>query len=192
MHAGTRLILSASISSMLAAVSGCGGTKGQAVRPGPTGFLPTNSHGEAAQAQTLVADKIDMRSFKPLALVTANESTITQIRSIGYFTEVISLVELQRRVVEKNVQDKVPSISDRIGINNAARFYGKFLWIHYDTEKRDGKSYVKLVATDPTTLLDVFVAERELVNPMLTWNGYTDQNTWYPLFNSFIAWLKSN
>jgi hypothetical protein len=37
----------------------------------------------------------------------------------------------------------------------------------------------------------VFAAELEPVNPMLTWSGHNDQNTWYPLFNSLIDWLKS-
>ncbi|MET0226609.1 MAG: hypothetical protein ABW187_09225 [Dokdonella sp.] len=188
MNAWARFALIAALASSLTAC----GTKGQAIKPDSNGYLPTGAQGEAARARTVVAERIDTHDFKGLALVTATDSTVTQVRNLGYFGETIDLKELQRRIVEKGIQDKVPAVNDRIGINNAARYYQKFLWIHYDSEKRDGKSFVKLIGTDPMTLRDVFVAERELVNPILTWNGYTDQNTWYPLFNSFIEWLKSN
>ncbi|MHB8742103.1 MAG: hypothetical protein ACYC9L_03175 [Sulfuricaulis sp.] len=171
-----------------AALSACA-TNGQAIKPDKSGYLATGAQGSADKAHTLVADKVDMRAFKPLALVTASDFSVQQVRDLGYFGEVIDLAELQRRVVEKNLQDKIPSINDRIGINNAARYYGKFLWIHYETAKHDGNAYAKLIATDPTTLKDVFVAEQKLD---FMWRGVNDQSTWYPLFNSLIDWLKSN
>lgn len=182
-----------SLASLIAlAASACGGTKGEVVRPDANGFLPTGSRGQAEQATTVTAAKVDMTDFRTLALVSASDPVIKQITNIGYFNEVINIVELQKRIVQNNVQDKVPSISDRIGISNASKHFRKFLWIHFETETKNKKNYVKLVGTDPTTLTDVFVAERELVNPIRTWDGYTDQNTWYPLYNSLIAWLKSS
>ena len=133
-----------------------------------------------------------MRDFNSLALVSGNDFRLRQVRAIGFFNEAINLVDLQQRIMQNNLQDKVPSITDRLGISNAARHYKKFLWIHFDAETRDEKEFVRLVATDPTTLNNLFIAERELVNPLMTWNGYTDPNTWFPLFNRFIDWLKAN
>ena len=176
------------VMTTMVVVSGCG-TQGQAIKPDGTGYLATGAQGSVSKAHTLVSEKVNMQEFKPLALVTASAFALQQVRNLGYFGEVIDLPELQRRVVAKNLQDKIPSLSDRIGINNTARFYGPFLWIHYDAEKRDGKSYAKLVATDPSTLRDVFVAEQELD---FMWKGVNDQSTWYPLFNSLIDWLKLN
>lgn len=171
---------------VFAALSGCG-TNGQAIKPDASGYLATTGNGQAERAQTDVAEKIDLKEFKPLALVTGSDFIIQQVRYLGYFDQVMDLPELQRRIVEKNLQDKVPSMSDRIGINNAARYYAKFLWIHFDVEKRDGRTFIKLVATDPTSLKDLFVAERKFtVQPYVG----SDQTLWYPLFNSFIDWLK--
>jgi len=171
---------------LLLALGGCG-TSGQAIKPDASGYLATTGNGQAERAQTLTAEKADLSQFKPLALVTGSDFIIQQVRYLGYFDQVIDLAELQKRIVEKNLQDKVPSIGDRIGINNAARYYGKFLWVHLDVNKREGKTYIKFVATDPTNLTDLFVAERQLqYQPYVG----SDQTLWYPLFNSFIDWLK--
>ena len=183
MNSPIRILL---LAAGLALLAGCG-TSGQAIKPDASGYLATGGNGQAERAAVIVNQKTEMQQFKPLVLVTGGDFIIQQVRNLGYFDQVIDLAELQRRIVEKNLQDKVPSITDRIGINNAARHYGKFLWVHIDSEKRDGKFYVKLVATDPGTLTDLFVSERQFtIEPYVG----TDQRIWYPMFNSFIDWLK--
>ena len=114
---------------LIATISGCG-TTGQVIKPNGSGYLETGNGGQVAKAQTVVADKVDWQDFKALALVTGSDFIIQQVRNLGYFGQVIDLPELQRRIVEKNLQDRVPSLSDRIGINNAARSYGRFIWVH--------------------------------------------------------------
>ena len=179
------------IAGAMALLAGCG-THQQAVKPDSSGYLPTGGNGTDERAHTLIAEHVDLQQFKPLALVTASDFTLQQIRYLGFFDQVLSLKDLQQLIVEHNLQDKVPSINDRIGVNNAARNYHTFLWIHYDGGNRDGKSYIKLVVTDPLTLKDIFVAEQQTRTQAQILTGYTDQNTWYPLFNSFIDWLKMN
>jgi hypothetical protein len=167
---------------------GCG-TSGKAIKPDAGGYLATGMNGQAERATVTVNDRLEMREMKVTALVTGSDFLLQQIKLLDYFGEVINLDEMQRRIVQKNLQDKVPSLNDRIGINNAARYYGKFTWIHFAAEKRDGKTIAKLVVTDPSTSKDVFVAEHPLVPQAYV--GY-DQTTFYPLFNSLIDWLKAN
>jgi hypothetical protein len=170
------------------ALSGCG-TTGKAIKPDASGYLPTATNGQAARATTLESTPLPSADYKRTALVTSDEFVVEQIRNLGYFGEVIDLQELQRRIVAQNLQDKVPSLNDQIGINNAARFYGAFLWIHATRKKHDDKNYLQLMATDPLTLKNLFVAEHDLVAQPYT--GY-DQVIFYPLFNSLIDWLKSD
>jgi hypothetical protein len=48
---------------------------------------------------------------------------------------------------------------------------------------------MQLIATNPETLDDVFVAE---VFMDYVWVGVNDQNSRYPLFNAFIDWVNQN
>lgn len=185
------------VSVAILLIAGCG-TTGKVIKPNGNGYLATDSHGTTEQAKTDVAEKINLADYKAFALVTTGDSAFKQIKELGIFSEVLDIKDLQARIIEKNLQDKVPSLAanDRIGISNAGRYYQKFLWIHFDIEKRDDKKIVKLIATESNTSKDVFVAERE-VNTGVMALAYgigapNDQNMWYPLFNSLVAWLKSN
>lgn len=177
----------ASAGVLAAAMAGC--TVGVAVKPDPkTGYLVSKS-AEPRKADVAVSKKVDFAAYHSIVLVTAGDFAEEQTRSLGAFDEVIDIEELQKRIVAANLQDKVPSISDRLGLNNAARHYKPFLWLRYDTDKRGQKLYGRLIVTDPLSLDDVFVAERELD---YLWKGVNDQNTFYPMFNSLIDWLKQN
>jgi hypothetical protein len=60
------------------------------------------------------------------------------------------------------------------------------LWIHSDSSRHDGDLYYRLIATDPLTLRDLFVAEQRWINPYVG----ADQQVGFPLINRFIDWLK--
>ncbi|MBS0515760.1 MAG: hypothetical protein JSS16_09820 [Proteobacteria bacterium] len=185
------------LSAAILLIAGCG-TTGKVIKPNNSGYLATDSHGAVEQAKTDTAEKINLADYKSFALVTTGDSAFKQIKELGIFSEVLDIKDLQARIIEKNLQDKVPSLAanDRIGISNAGRNYQKFLWIHFDIEKRDDKKFVKLIATEAASSKDVFVAEREINTGVMALaygiGAPNDQNMWYPLFNSLVAWLKSN
>lgn len=187
----------AAASMAILLIAGCG-TTGKVIKPNSSGYLSTDSNGTTEQAKTDIAEKINLADYKALALVTTGDSAFKQIKELGIFSEVLDIKDLQARIIEKNLQDKVPSLaaSDRIGISNAGKYYEKFLWIHFDIEKRDEKKIVKLIATEATSSRDVFVAEREINTGVMALaygiGAPNDQNMWYPLFNSLVTWLKSN
>lgn len=83
----------------------------------------------------------------------------------------------------------MPSVKDKIGINNAAKHYKPFLWFRLDSHGSGTKEYVQFLLTDPLTLEDYFITETHLDR---IWSGVNDQNNWYPMYNSFIAYIKEN
>ena len=164
-------------------LSGC--TVGQDVKPDPkTGYLSTGVTG--AKATVVVSESVDMSKYQPLVLVTAGSFAEKQIRDLDFFKDVINLDDLQKQIVANDLGDKVPSVNDRIGIANAARHYKFFLWVRSHTERRGSQNYTQLIATDPVTGEDLFKTEHVLD---YVWSGVNDQNTFYPMFNSFIDWI---
>jgi hypothetical protein len=138
------------------------------------------------------ADKLDLDARKALAVVPGKAAiTKSTLEKIGYFSEVIDVEELQKRVVQANLNDKVPSITDKIGLSNAGKHYRPFYFVRIESERKTGSARydARLMITDAATLNDVFVASVE-ADPV--WQGVNDQNTWYPLYNSAINWIRAN
>jgi predicted HAD superfamily phosphohydrolase YqeG len=97
--------------------------------------------------------------------------------------------DLQKLVIVNNLQDKVPSLNEPIGLNKLYRAYKPFLWINFKRVQKENKPYLQLIATNPDTLEEVFVSEVFLD---FLWAGVNDQNSRYPLFNALIEWLNKN
>jgi hypothetical protein len=91
--------------------------------------------------------------------------------------------------VRNGLAEKVPSITDLIGISNAAKYYKPFLWLHAKTHGASRDMYTQFILTDPLTLDDLFIVETHLD---FIWTGVNDQNNWYPMFNALIDYIKSN
>lgn len=168
---------------IILSLSSC--TVGNDVKPDPaTGYI--SSTAGTSKATVVLYKTVDTSKYQPLALVTAGTFAEKQIRDLGFFKEVINLEQLQTAIVTNNLGDKVPSVNDRIGISNAAHHYKVFLWIHSKADRRGSKVYSQLIATDPMTMEDLFITEHVLD---YVWAGVNDQNTFYPMFNSFIDWI---
>lgn len=50
-----------------------------------------------------------------------------QTKALGYFNEVIANEQLEVRIIQTNLGDKVASVRERIGLNNAAKHYKPFV-----------------------------------------------------------------
>jgi hypothetical protein len=149
-----------------------------------TGRYPTSSKA------TVVASKpIDLDSRKGLILVPNGDFFVGEVTNMGYFTQVITIDELEKAIVQKNLSDKVPSIHDAIGISNAAKYYQPFLWLHGKTHGSGTQTFAQFILTDPLTLDDLLVVETHLD---YVWSGVNDQNNWYPMFNALIDYIQSN
>ena len=51
------------------------------------------------------------------------------------------------------------------------------------------KKYAQFILTDPLTLEEIFITEKYLD---YVWAGVNDRTTWYPMFNSFIDYIREN
>ena len=149
-----------------------------------TGYFPTQTH-----ADTVASKAMDLDARKGLILVSNSDFLKTQIKNIGYFDEVIDFEEMETRIIQHNLGDKVPSLKEKIGLNNAAKYYKPFLWFRVDTRGSGAQEYVQFILTDPLTLEDYFVTETHLDR---VWTGVNDQYNWYPMLNSFIDYIKAN
>ena len=149
-----------------------------------TGYFPSNK-----KATVLISKPLDLDISNALILVPNDDFTKGLVVNIGYFREVMTFDDLQKRVIAANLTDKIPSINDRIGVNNAAKYYKDFLWLRYNKRGEGINSYIQLILTDPITMEDYFSTETYLD---FIWTGVNDQNNFYPMFNAFIDYIKQN
>ncbi len=165
------------------ALSACSSLKIVEIDPN-TGYFPTKN-----KATIVTKKSFDLDERKSLILVSNSEFEQKQMENIGYFDEVITFEDLESLIVKNNLGDKIPSVKDRIGINNAAKHYKPFMWFRFDTRGTGNQQYAQFILTDPLTLEDYFVTETHLDK---MWVGVNDQYNWYPMFNSLIDYIKEN
>lgn len=149
-----------------------------------TGYFPATT-----KAAVVVNKPIDLDSRKGLLLIPDVEFERGQITNIKYFDEVMMATDLEKKIVQNNLGDKVPSIRDLIGVNNAAKHFKTFLWFHHETIGVRPNQQARFILTDPLTMEDLFITETKLD---YVWAGVNDQNNWYPMFNSLIDYIKEH
>lgn len=164
-------------------LTACSSLKVAKVDP-KTGYFPTSKF-----ATVVKSSPVDLDQMKSLLLVPNSDFEYGQMKSIGYFDEVINFEELEKIIIKEQLTDQVPSLQDRIGLNKAAKAYKKFLWFRFDTRRDGNDQYAQYILTDPITLEDIFITEQYLD---YIWAGVNDQNTWYPMYNSLIKYIKEN
>jgi hypothetical protein len=168
---------------LVLAVSAC--THFQVAQVDPkTGYFPTDT-----KADIIKNEKYDLDSMKSLILISSGSFVEGQVRNLNYFDKIINLDDLQTIIVQGGLQDKVSSTQDKIGINKAYTYYKPFLWLRYYIRSEGRRQYGQFILTDPKDMKDIFIAEKHLD---YVWAGVSDQNTWYPLCNAFIDYMKEN
>jgi hypothetical protein len=173
----------------VALLSACGTQMKVASVDEKTGQLKSE-RGEIAKATVVTAKKMPLAPFKGMAFMSGTSDWgIEQLKAVKYFDQVLSYDDLQKLVIANNLSDKVPSLNEPIGLSKLSRAYKPFLWVKFKQVRRENKTYMQLIATNPENLEDVFVSE---VYMDFVWAGVNDQNSRYPLFNAFIAWVNQN
>jgi hypothetical protein len=170
-------------------LSACGTQMKVAQVDEKTGQLKSEK-GEVTKATVVVAKKVPLAQYKAMAFISGGgDYGVSQLKAINYFEQVLNFDDLQKLVITNNLQDKVPSLNEPIGLNKLYRAYKPFLWIAFKRIQKDNKPYLQLVATNPDNLEEVFVSE---VHLDFIWAGVNDQNSRYPLFNALIGWIQQN
>jgi hypothetical protein len=130
----------------------------------------------------------DLDSRKRLLLIPDGESDFVRgmLTKMKYFDEIITFHDLQTQIIQHNLSEKIPSIHELLGINNAAKNYKPFMFLRFEYSAKT----LKMILTDPVTLKDVFAAET--VRITTNTGGGADQFILYPLFNSLIDYISQN
>jgi hypothetical protein len=196
---------------LLLACAGCA-TQYQPMSVNPkSGYLTQEtSKGEpepANKAKVSITLQEDLSRYQGRMLVTSSgilaaktPFLLEQMTEVGAFTDTLDENGLQQRIIAAGVQDKVTQTRDLLGLNQAYRAYKPFLWAHFEVINKDGDRYAEMVVTEPGNGQDLFKAAVVIPKPPTISGGggatdpdtSTDQDTWYPLFNSFIDWAAAN
>jgi hypothetical protein len=181
-----RAILLILLLSLAALLAGCGTFLKAVPVDKSTGKFPTEK--TLQDSEILVKKQLNLSQYKQLAFVQDGEFTKDMVTNIGYFDNVVTKTEFEKILLEKKLADKVPSVSDLMGLHQAQKAYGDFLVIKIDVIRKEGKKRVELSAMDPESGSTLFHAFR----PGQVGPEYFDQNITYPLFNGLIDWINEN
>ena len=139
------------------------------------------------KAVTKVSVPYELDKNKALILVTDHDFVKGMVGKIGFFGEVITFEDLEKSIIKDNKQEEIGPISGRIGLSNVYKKYKKFLSL--TIEFNDKRNKIKLKLINPETFDEIMVAETEFDTVMA---GVYDRNTYNPLFNSLIDYIKGN
>ncbi len=140
------------------------------------------------KADILVNQPFDLDSNKQLLVVPNNTFMKGMAEKIGYFDKVITFEDLEKDIIKDGKQDEVGALTGKIGINNVYRKYKKFLYLKFDDNKEKNKR-IQLKLVNPENFDEIFVGDT-LYDDF--WVGVNDQNTFNPLFNALITYIKAN
>lgn len=137
---------------------------------------------------TLKKTSVNVDTLKTLIIVPNTTYWIEMSKNMKYFKEVMTLAGLQKDIIAKGLTDKIPTVWDRIGLNNAYKYYRPFVILNMTKAQKPGSGwYAGLTLYDPGKADYIFQNEIWL---NLMWDGWTDQGTMYPLFNSMLDYLN--
>lgn len=171
---------------MLASLAGC--TSFQVTHlDTATGYFPTTSKAKVIESKKVNLDEVKgLLVFEGSHNTTGSKFILEMAKNIGYFDKVITTEDLESEIIIANLTDKIPSLDSFIGMSNAAKYYKKFLWLY--VQAGTGGT-AQLVLANPLTTEKYLVIEQPLGN---IWVGRNDQNTWYPLMNGLVEYIKEN
>lgn len=145
----------------------------------------TGYYKAARKAQITENIPIAKDSLKKFVVIPKGELIEGMTKNLNFFDEIKTVGELEREIVSKGLQEKIPSLDSFIGLSNAAKHNRPFYFLYIKLDRKDSKDYAKLILLDPATGKDVFTAEYKLQG-----SGYLTKYTYSPLYNSFIDYIN--
>lgn len=140
------------------------------------------------ESETIKSADYDLDSNKQLLVVPNSAYMKGMAEKLNYFEKVITFDDLEKEILKDNKQDEVGPLVGKIGINNAYRKYKKFLYLKFDDNKEKSKR-IQLQLINPENFDEIFIGDT-LYDEV--WVGVFDSNTFNPLFNQLIKYIKKN
>ena len=182
----TVVLLLALAGSLL--ISACGTKLKVAELDSTTGYLTYK--GKVAKATVLTGKKGSLARYNSTVFVMQRgEYAANQMKATKLFKTVLNIEDMQKVVVQNNLQEKVATVTEPIALSRLAKSWKPFLWVDFDKVTKENKPYLRMLAYNPENYETLFSAD---VYVDYVWEGTNDQNVSYPLFNAFIDWVKAN
>ncbi len=161
----------------------CGTTSKVTIVDNETGYFPTRKNRKATITTSI---KVDPDTIKNLVVVNNSEYLRSMALNMKYFKKVMNFIELEKDINNEGFEVKAPLNLGALD-NYTEYIHGNPCTVLYmESRKKGNKWYAELKLYDPLRGEDIFISEIFL-NMML--DGWTDQGTSYPLFNSLIDYL---
>jgi hypothetical protein len=156
-----------------------------------SGYFPTST--KITQEDIKVQEPFNAK-FLPLLYVKTDEKHIKyndfflqSFKNMNVFETVLDKESVENLVIEKELTDKVTSVSDKIGLYHLQTHIGAFLVVEPYFVWEGGYNYsADLKAFDPENGEVVF----HVTNQAFNWAGL-DKPLFYPLFNAFLDWTQN-
>lgn len=153
-----------------------------------TGYIPTR----AAAAVVVKSGKIDIAKYRDLILTLGGTFFRDQTIAFGWFATVVDGHDMRELLTRENKAGIAYDFANPVSWKRISENYKPFLVLSLDARVADGRRYIQLKAFDADTGAEVFVAEVNMASFSGVMLGASDKNVYYPLYNAFIDWIKSN
>ena len=180
--------LALSVAFVALLLGGCS-TVGQPKAVDPTtGRIQTSSIYGEVKPTVLTNRKVEIERYKDLILVLGDKFVIEQTARFGFFKEVVTREQLEEKLIQADKTDGLDGISGPISWKRAAGNYKPFLVLKSTVVRKENTPFFnfKVYTADNAEL--VFESE---VKMDFAWKGIGDDVLFYPLYNSFIDWVRA-
>jgi len=130
--------------------------------------------------------KANTDTLKKLIIVPNSSYWTEMVKNMNYFDEVMTFSDMDMDITKKGLADKIPSLTDKIGLNRAYKYYRPFFVLYFTQEIKNNNLYYGLELYDPAKVETIFENKVYISQSVL---DRTDQKTMYPLFNSLLNYL---
>lgn len=138
---------------------------------------------------TILIDKpTNPDTLKMMLVVPSTDYWLAMGKNLNYFDKVLTYDQFESEIVKKGLSDQIPSLSDKVGLNRAYKINQPFVILNLTKVNKPGDGwFAGLTLYDPKSAEIIFQNEIWL---NLMWDGWTDQGTMFPLFNSLLDYLR--
>ncbi|CAM3069500.1 hypothetical protein [Rariglobus hedericola] len=178
-----------SLSFITLLTSGCA-TFGKPKEIDPaTGRIKTQSIYGQVKPTVLRSDSIHIGTYRDMILVLGGDDfVVQQTINFGFFKEVVTREQLEQKLIRDKKTDIVSDVSGLLSWKKVADNYKPFLVLKPAIRREGRDTFMKFTVYAADTATQVFEAEIEMD---FVWKGINDDIVFYPLYNSFIDWVKA-
>ena len=122
------LVKYAVITSIIILIYGCGSFEKAVTLNPSTNYFPAKKNKQTIVLKNVEVDKEALKSF--LLVVPTSDYWLEMGTNLNHFDTVMTFEQFQTTIVQEGLTDKIPSVSDMVGLNRAYKHYRPFLLLN--------------------------------------------------------------